>query len=190
MKFFYRSVVFVASLSGMFMFTACDWESGSQDNFNESQVTGTTNVSGFFEGQLSGQRAVSRTSGSTITHFTVQQSGKNITVTDNRGIVYKGTLGDAFTDESNRNPNDEAVTSRITTTISAGFEGFDSSAGKNIRFNGVFIIEEAIFQNLQPDGDGGFVDIPFAGRNSVMRGSWIEANGLNGEVLAQAEASL
>lgn len=79
----------------VFANTGCEWDSGGSDSgFNTSRGAGAEiNFSGYYQGELSGGRAVDRTSRGNITTFVITQSGNRIDVVDNTGTRYSGSVG-------------------------------------------------------------------------------------------------
>jgi len=75
--------------------TGCDWSSGGGTNaFNTSQGAGVTiNFSGFYRGEFPGGRAVQNTTSGNITSFNIAQVGNSLTVRDNQGSTYNGSVG-------------------------------------------------------------------------------------------------
>jgi len=134
MKCLSRLFVTVVSLAGVFAFTACDWSSGSQENFNTSGGASVVNVSAFYQG-LNGSRMVARTSRGNIVSMTIQQSGNRVDVVDNQGSTYTGTIGSPLFSGDLENGTISAGTSAATYQIS--FSGRDDVAGKDINFTGI-----------------------------------------------------
>ena len=75
--------------------TGCDWSSGGGTNsFNTSQGAGVNiNFSGVYRGELSGGKVVDKTSGGNIQALTISQTGNRLTIVDNQGSTYTGTVG-------------------------------------------------------------------------------------------------
>jgi len=75
--------------------TGCDWSSGGGTNsFNTSQGAGVSlNFSGVYRGELSGGKVVEKTSGGNIQALTISQTGNRLTVVDNQGSTYTGSVG-------------------------------------------------------------------------------------------------
>lgn len=73
----------------------CDWSTGGGTNaFNTSQGAGINiNFSGFYRGELDGGRAVQDTSSGNIVSFNIAQVGNSLTVVDNQGSTYNGSVG-------------------------------------------------------------------------------------------------
>lgn len=137
MKCLTRSIVPAATLAGMLLFTACDWSSGSQENFNTSGGSANVNISGFYRG-ANGGRMVANTSNGNINSMTIQQSGNTVQIVDNQGSTYKGTIGaplvsDDLTDGS-------IAPGAIAATYQISFSGKDGVAARDINFTGVLTI--------------------------------------------------
>lgn len=150
MKCIYRSIVVVSSMVGVLFFIACDWSSGSQANFNTSNQSGLTNISGFYEGNISGGRAVSKIGPGNILSFTVQQSGNRLDVTDNQGSNYSGSVGAPQTLVA---PNGAVPEGSVLSTYQVSFQGKDNVSGKDIEFSGVVgLITTRIIQGTVSGG--------------------------------------
>ncbi|WFB35140.1 hypothetical protein P3T73_13320 [Kiritimatiellota bacterium B12222] len=138
MKRLYRSILPVATLAGIFMLTACDWSSGSQENFNTSGGSSSVNISGFYSGNVNGGRAVAQTSNGNITSFTIQQSGNRVDVIDNQGSTYVGSIGAPL---FAGNLSSGTVQSGATvSTYQISWSGKDGVAARNINFTGVLTL--------------------------------------------------
>lgn len=137
MKRIYRSIAAGATLAGLLFFTACDWSSGSQDNFNTSAGSANVNISGFYRG-VNGGRIVANTSNGNIVSFTIQQSGNRVDVTDNQGSSYVGTIGAPLVSDD---LSDGSVAPGATVaSYQISFSGKDGVAARDINFSGVLTI--------------------------------------------------
>lgn len=149
MKRFALNLMSLTALAATVFVVACDWESGSQVNYN-SRVNNVS-ISGFYEGQLPGGRAVSNTSNGTILNFAIQQSGNSITVRDNQGSRYKGTITapDVRSDLS----SDSLLTGMVVVAYQIGFSGKDNVAAREIEFSGNLIL--GTLRTVQANASGG-----------------------------------
>ena len=164
--------------------TACDWESGNNNDFNESQrsASNNTNISGFYQGSLSGGRIVTSTVPVRILNLTISQSGTSVTVRDNIGNTYRGTVGEAFFDVDNREPEQDRVTEELTTTVPVSFSGTNQESGREVEFTGVVIFQDTEFVQFLPDGNGGFDEFAARQLTQVIKGTWNEIGGSVGQV--------
>jgi len=91
------SASFAGLAAGLIILTTagCDWSSGGGTNaFNTSQGAGIDiNFSGFYRGELTGGKAVQNTSNGNILSFNIAQVGNSLTVRDNQGSTYNGSVG-------------------------------------------------------------------------------------------------
>ncbi|HMO51723.1 MAG TPA: hypothetical protein PKE26_10560 [Kiritimatiellia bacterium] len=116
--------------------TGCDWSTGGTgSSFNTSQGAGiSVNFSGFYRGELSGGRAVSPVAGN-ITTFTISQSGNRLTVIDNNGSRYTGSVGSPGLVASPSGgafpPGAELVQGQVN------WSGKNNATGRDIEFAGV-----------------------------------------------------
>lgn len=116
----------------------CDWSGGSgSDSFNTSQGAGVNvNISGVYDGNLGGGKAVSSTSRGTITRLTLFQTGNRVDVTDNQGSKYSGTVG---TPAAVGTPDDlgvyQAGAELLQTQVT--FDGQDNVAASDVSFVGI-----------------------------------------------------
>lgn len=136
MKFNIRSIVTTASVAGLLFLSACDWSSGSQENFNTSGGSNNVNVSGFYRGSNSGGRVVARTSGGAITSLTIQQTGNRVNVFDNNGSVFEGNLGTPLLLGS----GDTIPAGQELSSYQISFSGLDKAANREINFTGVLTL--------------------------------------------------
>lgn len=123
------------ALSVVLFQSGCEWSS-SGDSMNTSKGAGVNiNFSGVYHGTGSGGKAVSSTSGGSITRLVISQAGNAVEVVDNHGSRYKGTIGSpgAIRNPSGGvyNTGDELVQSQMS------FSGTDNSSGKKVQFVGV-----------------------------------------------------
>ena len=133
------SVVGVGLMAAAVSFnTGCDWSSGGgTDSFNTSQGAGiNANVSGVYNGNLSGGRAVSPTTAGNITKLVISQTGNSVEIVDNQGSKYSGTVGSpglvSEPDATGKYPaGAEIMQSQIT------FSGKDGVSAKSIEFVGI-----------------------------------------------------
>ncbi len=111
----------------------CDWTTNT-DSFNTSSEASQINFSGVYHGNLSGGRAVQFTSGGPIIRLVINQGGNTVTVTDNNGSKYRGTISGV-----------SLVNVVSGGDISAGgqfargqisFRGHDNIAAREIEFTG------------------------------------------------------
>jgi hypothetical protein len=93
----FASASMAGLVAGLVLLTnaGCDWSSGGGTNsFNTSQGAGVSlNFSGVYRGELSGGKAVEKTSGGNIQTLTISMVGNSVTVVDNQGSTYRGTVG-------------------------------------------------------------------------------------------------
>lgn len=148
MKRFAMNLMSLTALAATVFVVACDWESGSQANFN-SRVN-NVNISGVYEGQLSGGRAVSNNSNGAVRTLNIQQSGNSITVIDNQGSRYEGTVTapDVRSDLS----SDSLLTGTIIVAYQIGFAGKDGVAARDIEFSGNLTL--GTITNVQASSSG------------------------------------
>jgi hypothetical protein len=87
----------VTLLAGSVILTisGCDWSSGGGTNsFNTSQGAGVNlNFSGVYRGELAGGKVVGKTSAGNIQTLTISQTGNRLTIVDNQGSRYSGSVG-------------------------------------------------------------------------------------------------
>lgn len=197
MKFDIRSIVATASVASLLFLSACDWSSGSQDNFNTSGGSTNVNVSGFYRGAHSGGRAVARTSGGSITSMTIQQSGNRVDVYDNQGSVYEGTLGTPLLSSTSGSiqPGQEVSSFQIS------FSGKDNVAGRDINFTGTLTIvavteiqaneSERDTSTSSPSGSTttsslstSEYELDASNNQLQLRGTWSEVGGITSTVNA------
>lgn len=115
--------------------TACDWSSGSSEDFNTSGGSANVNVSGFYQG-VQGAPVVARTSRGGIESLVIQQSGNRIDVTDSNGSTYTGSIGSPnLLASGNAIPAGAAAA-----TFQISFSGRDGVSAKDIQFTGVLTI--------------------------------------------------
>ena len=122
----------LTALAATVFLVACDWESGSQANFNSRAEN--VNITGVYQGQLSGGRAVSNTSNGNILSLNIQQSGNTIRVLDNQGSRYDGRVSapDIRSDVS----GGSLTTGTTVVAYQIGFTGRDGVAARDIEFSG------------------------------------------------------
>ncbi len=188
MKSFYRSIVPVATLAGMLLFTGCDWSSGSQNDYNTSGSDGS-NVSGFYEGILSGGLAVNRSDWG-ITHLTINQSGNALNVTDNKGSTYTGLIGNAHSSADNTPDDsdaDSATEGTVYFTYQISFTGVNYVTGQEVNFTGfVEVKQESVIVSFDEDDEGNITNIVSEEQTtSTLKGTWIESNGVTTTAFAQ-----
>lgn len=132
-----RKIPHLICLAAVFFLTGCDWDSGSQANFNTSGGSSSVNISGVYRG-TQGSRAVQNTSNGNITFLTIQQSGNRVTVTDNQGSTYEGSIGaPLFASAVN---NGIILPGAVASTYQISFTGKDGVAARDVEFNGVITI--------------------------------------------------
>ncbi|MDF3127886.1 hypothetical protein P0Y35_01625 [Kiritimatiellaeota bacterium B1221] len=187
MKSLSRSIVTIAALAGMLLFTACDWSSGSQNDYNTSGSDGS-NVSGFYEGILSGGLAVNRSDWG-ITHLNVQQSGNTLNVTDNKGSKYTGLAGNGLSSADNTVTGEDGNTTEGTIyyTYQISFTGVNYVTGQEVNFTGyIEIKQESVIVSYVYDDEGNITDyVSEEQTTSTLKGTWIEANGITTTAFAQ-----
>jgi hypothetical protein len=124
--------------------SGCDWSSGGGVNsFNTSQGAGfNLNFSGFYRGELSGGRAVEATSGGTITSFTVNHVGNSLTVVDNNGSTYQGTVGSPGVVSDPINGVYPAGAELVQSQVS--WKGRDIASGQQVEFVGIIHVVSVI----------------------------------------------
>jgi len=132
MKRIALNLMSLTALSATVFLVACDWESGSQANYNSR--SNNVNISGVYEGQLSGGRAVSNTSSGAVRTLNIQQSGNTIRIVDNQGSRYDGRVSapDIRSDLS----SDSLLTGTVFVAYQIGFEGKDNVAARDVEFTG------------------------------------------------------
>lgn len=207
MKRFALNLMSLTALSATAFLAACDWESGSQANFNSR--ANNVNISGVYEGQLSGGRAVSNTSRGTIHTLNIQQSGNTIRIIDNQGSRYDGRVSapDVLSDLSSGN----LPSGSVFIAYQLGFEGKDGVAGRDIEFSGSLTLgtitavqssssetsTQTVSSSTSPSGSSQTTTdsesetgntFQFNENNAAMRlrGTWIEKGGLVSSVNAVA----
>jgi hypothetical protein len=205
MKRIALNLMSLTALSATVFLVACDWESGSQANFNMSQRADDSNISNEYVGVLSGGRAVERSSGgSRITRLIIQQSGKNISVQDNQGSKYSGFIGTRTVTRDNVTEQRRDLINRATTTandvtgegeravvLQVGFSGFDRVAQKEIEFNGFIEIVTLVTVRVvlvsagTVNSPAQFELIEQVETATTLKGNWVEAGGLVSQVVAQ-----
>lgn len=143
-------VTLCALLGGFALIVGCDWTSGG-DSWNTSGGAGSINFSGVYNGNLSGGRAVERTTGGPVTRLVLSQQGNALEVTDNNGSTYRGTIGASarvttaeVTFEGGSGPVGDASDNAIPILpeglqfgqAQVSFSGNDNVAAKTIEFAG------------------------------------------------------
>jgi len=129
----------LAALLGAGMLLAnfgCDWSSGGGSNsFNTSQGAGVNlNFSGVYRGELSGGKVVDKTSGGNIQTLTMSQVGNSLTVIDNQGSRYTGSVGSpglAALPDGTIPAGAEFLQSQVN------FSGKDGVSARDIEFVGI-----------------------------------------------------
>lgn len=203
MKRIVLNLMSLTALSATVFLVACDWESGSQANYN-SRVD-NINISGLYQGELSGGRAVSRTSNGAITTLNIQQSGNTVRIVDNQGSRYEGRVSapDIRSDLS----SDSLVTGATIVAYQLGFSGRDGVAAREIEFSGNLTLgvvttirsststSDTTGDSTSPSGSSSTTTTSSSTnsfnlneQNTVMRlrGTWIEQGGVVASVNALA----
>lgn len=120
--------------------------------------------------------ATSGVSGAEIYSFTIEHYGNDLRVIDNNGKTYSGKLGDV---RSTSGVNQDSTTASVDAGDSF-IANYDvtgkSAAGKSVTMAGTL---QGVVQSVS--GQSGILD------SRQMFGTWIEANGVNGDI--QGEAS-
>lgn len=123
-------------LTGAVVFWGCEWSGGDSD-FNTSKGAGAEiNISGIYQGTLSGGKAVSSTSNGNITSFTLTQAGNRIDVIDNQGSRYTGSVGTPILSHL---PSSTSVAPPgwLAAQYQVSWTGQDGVAAVPIQFSGV-----------------------------------------------------
>ena len=181
-----RSLVLTSSLLGMaVVFWGCDWTGGGDGGFNTSRSEIDVNISGVYQGALSGGNAVSNTSGAPIRNLVIQQSGNVLQITDSNGQAYRGTIGlpgNVF-DGSGVVPSGSEIAS-----FQVSFSGKDGVAAKDIEFTGIIHVV-AVMEMFSGSTDT--IEFELNDENTQFRlaGTWIEQEGVVAEVSAIASAN-
>jgi hypothetical protein len=146
LKSFVRTAIAGVGLS--LLGTACDWSGGGDATFNTSGGSVAINISGNYRGILSDGRAVSQTSGGTISSLSVQQSGNVVEVLDSNGQKYRGTVGSPL---SLASPDEAGFlsTGAQLANFQVSWEGTDFVAGKDVIFSGIITV--ASVSDIQGD---------------------------------------
>ena len=146
------------------LITSCEWNTDESFNTEEGEGGGfvEVNVNGTYEGAIGGA-AVDPTSGSTITRITVQRNGEDLTMTDNLGNTYVGTISFPLSEltgsETSIVPNTILASSQLTAT------GVDSSTGMVVQIAGTI---QLLSDELNTGG--GTINTTL-----VLSGDWITA---------------
>jgi hypothetical protein len=116
--------------------SGCDWSSGGgTGSFNTSQGAGVNlNFSGVYRGELSGGKVVDKTSGGNIQTLTISQVGNSLTVIDNQGSRYTGSVGSpglAALPDGTIPAGAEFLQSQVN------FSGKDGVSARDIEFVGI-----------------------------------------------------
>jgi hypothetical protein len=121
--------------------SGCEWTGGGgTESFNTSQGAGiNVNFSGVYEGRLGGGKAVSTSSGGTITRFIITQNGNACEVVDNQGSKYKGSFGSPGL-VSEPEPDGTFPEGAEVAQSQVSWAGHDNVAAKDIEFVGVIHI--------------------------------------------------
>ena len=138
----------VAGIGLSMLGTSCDWSGGGDAAFNTSGGSVAINISGSYRGILDGGRAVSQTSGGTITYLNVQQSGNAVEVMDSNGQKYRGTVGSPL---SLASPDEAGFlsTGAQLANFQVSWEGTDFVSGKDVTFSGIITV--ASVNDIQGD---------------------------------------
>jgi len=182
-----RSLILASGLLGMAVaFWGCDWSGGGDGGFNTSRSEIDVNISGVYNGTLSGGKAVSNTSGAPISNLVLQQSGNVIQVTDSNAQEYRGSVGlpgNVF-DGTGVIPSGSEIAS-----FQVSFRGKDGVAAKDIEFTGILHVV-AVMETRSGSTDAG-TTFELNDENTQFRlaGTWIEQDGVVAEVAASASAS-
>lgn len=134
----FASASMAGLVAGLVLLTnaGCDWSSGGGTNsFNTSQGAGVSlNFSGVYRGELSGGKAVEKTSGGNIQTLTISMVGNSVTVVDNQGSTYRGSVGAPgllASPDGTIPAGAEFVQSQIS------FSGKDGVSARDIEFVGI-----------------------------------------------------
>lgn len=133
MKRFALSMIALTAATATVFVTSCDWSSGSQANFNTSNQSSLTNISGFYQASRGG-RAVNGTSRGNINSLTIQQSGNRVEVVDNQGSRYTGSVGAPLL--VNNLGDSSIATGALLSTYQISWSGRDGVAALDIEFTG------------------------------------------------------
>lgn len=131
------SIFMASAITASLLFTACDWSSGSQENFNTSNQSAFTNVSGFYRGLLGGGRVVGNTSAGNIVSLNIQQSGNRVEVLDNQGSTYVGSVGSPVLTALQ---GQEIPAGATVSTYQISFSGKDGVSARDIEFTGTITL--------------------------------------------------
>jgi hypothetical protein len=113
-------------------------------------------------------------SGTTIYSFTVMHEGETLSITDNNGSVYTGTMGSVRS--TGGADQDNTATPVAGDTIIAQFSATGvSAAGYSVTMTGTFQ------GTVTAGGDSGF-----SLANRAMYGTWIEDGGTTGDINGEA----
>lgn len=171
MKFDIRSIVATASVASLLFLSACDWSSGSQENFNTNDGS---NISGFYEGQLSGGLAVGNR-GWNIRNFTIQQSGNTIRVVDSKGSVYDGNIGNRISSDANRGAEGSSAGGTAFNSFQLSFSGTNRVTGRDATFAGtVVVVVDSVILGVIIGGDE-TETITEDTLTMNLKGTWVES---------------
>lgn len=92
-KMIWKSGIAALSIAGLLAVIGCDWTTG-EGGYSTTGSGASVSFAGFYQGMLSGGRAVSNTSGGNITSLVISQRGDALDVRDNNGSVYRGRVGE------------------------------------------------------------------------------------------------
>jgi hypothetical protein len=157
---------------------SCDWTGGGDAAFNTSGGSVAINISGNYRGILSGGRAVSQTSGGTISSLTLQQSGNAVEVVDSNGHKYRGTVGSPL---SLASPDEDGVLAAGAqlANFQVSWEGTDFAAGKKVSFSG--IIGVVTVNDIQGDSTTRTIDSSESEGTTTSNNSTVESVNLQSE---------
>jgi hypothetical protein len=142
-----RAMALIAGLLTIgWAWTGCEWSGGGDSGFNTTRGAVNVNFSGVYEGRLGGGKAVSQTSGATISRFVIQQSGNVIDITDSNGQMYRGVVGSpgGLQEFGTQIPAGVAVA-----VFQITWSGKDGVAAKDVDFTGV--IDLVAVENVNAD---------------------------------------
>lgn len=111
-------------------------------------------------------QASSGASSATIQSLNVQQVGNRISITDNNGDKYEGSLGNAQVTQST-----QTTAERVQAQLSVQYQVKGTSKGIPVTMTGVFNISEVVY--FSPNDEGTLVE-RFRIYGLSMDGTWIE----------------
>lgn len=163
----------IAGIGLSLLGTSCDWSGGGGNAFNTSGGSVAINISGNYRGILSDGRAVSQTSGGTISSLSIQQSGNVVEVLDSNGQKYRGTVGSPL---SLASPDEEGFlsTGAQLANFQLSWEGTDFVAGKDVSFSGIITV--ASVSDIQGDNTVQTIDSTVSDGGTASTGTQTTTN--------------